>query len=207
MNYSETQIKVLFSIRKTCIEMLSDRGYEIPEIQQNVSYEDFRIMFNNKNIDLVINKGEKNENDVYIFYQFNDASFGKNDLKKLVDNVFKEMGTNEVLIIIVLKDKPGSSIKKEIKLPKYENTELFTRNHLKFNVSKHYLVPEHTPISNEEALKVLEKYNCTREQVPGILIEDPQVKYHGMKVGDMCRIVRTNKFNGYDIYYRIVRNQ
>ena len=47
--------------------MLSDRGYEIPEIQQNVSYEDFRIMFNNKNIDLVINKGEKNENDVYIF--------------------------------------------------------------------------------------------------------------------------------------------
>ena len=61
MNYSETQIKDLFNIRKTCIEMLSDRGYEIPEIQENVSYEDFRVMFNNKNIDLVINKGEKNK--------------------------------------------------------------------------------------------------------------------------------------------------
>ena len=65
------------------------------------------------------------------FYQFNDASFGKNDLKKLVDNVFKEMGTNEVLIIIVLKDKPGSSIKKEIKLPKYENTELIHKKSFK----------------------------------------------------------------------------
>ena len=207
MYYSETQTKLLFKIRKTCIEMLTDRGFTIPEIKKNVCYEDFKVMFDNKNINLVINKGEVNKSDVYIFFQYDDASFGKNELKKLVDNVFKELGNNEVLIIIVLKDKPGSSIKKEIKQPKYNNTELFERDHLKFNVSRHYLVPKHIPISKEEAQKVLEKYNSTPDQIPGILIEDPQVKYHGMKLGDMCRIIRTNKFNGYDIYYRIVRDE
>ena len=204
MYYSETQIKLLFNIRKTCMEMLTDRGYTIPNILENLSYEDFRIMFNNKNIDLTISE-QDNKNDVYIFFQYDDTSFGKNELKKLVDTVFKKVGNEDVLIIIVLKDKPGNSIKKEVKNAKYNNTEIFERNHLKFNVSKHIYVPKHILLTKEEGLEVMKKYNCEKHQLPGILIDDPQVKYHGMKIGDICKIVRTNKYNGYDIYYRIVR--
>ena len=87
MNHSESQIKDLFNIRKTCTEMLTDRGYEIPEIQQNVSYEDFRVMFNNKNIDLTLNINAENVYNNYNMINFDDLP---NEIKNIIfKNVLK----------------------------------------------------------------------------------------------------------------------
>ena len=50
-------------------------------------------------------------------------------------------------------------------------------------------------------------YNVTEQQFPKILDTDPIVKYYGMKVGQVCKIIRINKFTGDDISYRIVINK
>jgi len=44
----------------------------------------------------------------------------------------------------------------------------------------------------------LEKYNVTEDQLPKIKIDDPMAKYFGMKLGDVCKIMRETP------YYRIV---
>ena len=199
----QLQEKILFKIRNTCLEMLTDRGYKIPDIINDLNYNDFKILFSNKNINLSIDKTDNKKN-LFVFFQFEDSSFGKNDLKKVINEVHSKFDNNDVLIILVLKDKPNNAVRKEILNPKYSNTEIFERKHLMFNVTKHILVPEHILLSKEEAKKVMETYSCTNEQLPKIYHTDPQVKYHGMKIGDVCKIVRNNKQNGTEISYRIV---
>jgi len=200
----QLQEKILFKIRNTCLEMLTDRGYKIPDIINDLNYNDFKILFSNKNINLSIDKTDNDKN-IFVFFQFEDSSFGKNDLKKVINEVHSKFdNNNDVLIILVLKDKPNNAVRKEILNPKYSNTEIFERKHLMFNVTKHILVPEHILLSKEEAKKVMETYSCTNEQLPKIYHTDPQVKYHGMKIGDVCKIVRNNKQNGTEISYRIV---
>ena len=226
MDNIQLQEKVLYKVRKTCLEMLIDRGYVIPEIIKTVSYNDFKIMFDNKNIDLNIiadeledqeqvesdNEVDEEETEpinlekrnIFVFFQMNDTSFGKNDFKKIVSEVQNRFETDDVLIILILKDKPNNAVRKELKNAKYINTEIFERKNLMFNVTKHILVPKHIKLTKEETKEIMEKYSCTKIQLSKILINDPQVKYHGMKIGDVCKIVRNNKQNGTEISYRIV---
>lgn len=223
MDNIQLQEKVLYKVRKTCLEMLIDRGFLIPDIVNDVSYNDFKIMFDNKNTEINIiadqledpqvesdEESEEEEDNsrekknIYVFFQMDDNSFGKNDLKKVVNEVHSKFETDDVLIILILKDKPNNAVRKELKNAKYDSTEVFERKNLMFNVTKHILVPKHIKLSQEDAKAVMEKYSCTKKQLPKILINDPQVKYHGMKVGDVCKIVRNNRENGVEISYRIV---
>lgn len=48
----------LFKVRKTVLEMISDRGYSIPD-EENISFEEFIAKYNNKTLDIFINNGDK----------------------------------------------------------------------------------------------------------------------------------------------------
>ena len=52
--------KILYKVRKTMIEMITDRGYVIPEIE-NLTFEQFMIKYNNKNLDIFIYDKEKDK--------------------------------------------------------------------------------------------------------------------------------------------------
>jgi|688.fasta_scaffold495495_2 DNA-directed RNA polymerase I, II, and III subunit RPABC1 len=210
MDKIQLQEKKLYKIRKTCLEMLDDRKYVISDIIKNISYDDFKKMFNNKNIDLKIVANdlediqEMERKNIYIHFQIDDTSFGKNDLKKIINDIYTKYETEDVLIILVLKDNPNTAVKKELKNTKYKNIEVFERKNLEFNVSKHILIPKHIKLTKEQGQNVLDTYNCTLEQLPKIFSSDPQIKYHGMRVGDICKIIRNTKENGIDIAYKLV---
>ncbi|RLG59325.1 MAG: DNA-directed RNA polymerase subunit H [Candidatus Hydrothermarchaeota archaeon] len=72
------------------------------------------------------------------------------------------------------------------------------------DISKHVLVPKHEVLTEEEAEKVLKKYNITKSQLPKILISDPMVKKIGAKVGDIIKITRESPTAGESIFYRVV---
>ncbi|RLG58193.1 MAG: DNA-directed RNA polymerase subunit H [Candidatus Hydrothermarchaeota archaeon] len=72
------------------------------------------------------------------------------------------------------------------------------------DISKHVLVPKHEVLTEEEAEKVLKKYNITKSQLPKILISDPMVKKIGAKVGDIIKITRKSPTAGESIFYRVV---
>ncbi len=66
----------------------------------------------------------------------------------------------------------------------------------------HILEPKHTKLSEEEAKKLLEKFNIAKSQLPKILSTDPALP-EGCKVGDIIKIERKegNKIN---LFYRVV---
>ncbi|MHA1873293.1 MAG: DNA-directed RNA polymerase subunit H [Candidatus Heimdallarchaeaceae archaeon] len=69
---------------------------------------------------------------------------------------------------------------------------------------KHKLVPKHTILTEEEAKKVLQKFNILPMQLPKIHKKDPAISHLEPKKGDIIKIERKSPTNIKSIYYRIV---
>lgn len=185
-------VKQLYKIRNTSLEMIEDRGFKVPEHIKKLQFENFKILYETKNINILF---EDNGKHVYIYYHIDDTkNLGKNDLKTLIRNIHEETKDLETRIILVLNGKPNASVKKELQNDIYKYTENFQRKHLVFNVSKHILVPKHVLLTKEEKKDVLERYNVTEGQLPKIKLDDPMAKYLGLKLGDVCKIERSTPY-------------
>ncbi len=66
------------------------------------------------------------------------------------------------------------------------------------------LVPKHEVLAPEEAEKVLEFYNATRELLPKIKKSDPAIEKYDAKIGDIVKITREEAGIGKNFYYRVV---
>lgn len=64
MALSEEEIRRLFRIRKTVLQMLRDRGYLVGEFEINMSMDDLLRKYgeNMKREDLIISKAKANDN-------------------------------------------------------------------------------------------------------------------------------------------------
>ena len=69
---------------------------------------------------------------------------------------------------------------------------------------KHFLVPEHVKLSDNEKKELLNKYNISLRQLPMIMIKDPALKNIDVKVGDVLAIKRSLKNPKESDFYRVV---
>jgi DNA-directed RNA polymerase I, II, and III subunit RPABC1 len=201
MNFQEK--KDLFKVRQTVLEMISDRGYVIPGHMLSISFEQFSVQYDNKNIDLYIEDASKEKK--YYVYFHTDMSFGKNDMKNVVQKIINQYQNDNIGIIILLKDKENTSIQKEKGKPMYKNVEFFEQRKMTFNITKHVFVPRHVIMTPEEETQVTEKYETPKSKFPKISVSDPVAKYYGMKPDQMCKIIRNDPEVGLSISYRIVK--
>jgi len=197
MDYKEKT--KLFKIRKTLLEMLGDRKYKIPDEVKDLNIQHFIAQYENNEIDIVLDN-------MYVRFFEEDKSFAKNDLKNNYAEIVEEHG-DTINIIIIIKDKIASAVKTELEKNTYSNLEIFTHNELIFNITKNYLVPKHILLNEEEKQEVYKKYNMkNNDNFQQILVTDPVAKYYAMKVGDLCKIIRSSPSSGLGISYRAVRN-
>ena len=196
---------VYYKVRKTIIEMLHDRNYNVSDEEKNLNYSDFSEKFYENQINF---EGTYKDNDdklILIYFFLENKTFGKKDLVGLKTLVNEKYVDKDLNIIIVLQDKPTSQINKEILIEDYKNIEIFLVKNLLVNVTKHIFVPKHEILSQEEGKEILEKFKCTRLQLPKILSNDAIAKYYGMKPGQICKITRNSNITGESIYYRLVK--
>ena len=74
----------------------------------------------------------------------------------------------------------------------------------KVEILKHFLVPEHIVLTEEEKKKVLQEKGIVEQQLPKILKNDPVVKEIKAKEGDVIKITRSSPTAGVTTYYRTV---
>ena len=67
----------------------------------------------------------------------------------------------------------------------------------------HELVPEHKVMSHTEANSLLNTLGVSANNLPKILLSDPQVQKIGAKVGDIIEIEREDFGKSFK-YYRVV---
>ena len=194
-------IKNLYKVRQTLLEMIHDRGYIIPE-EEYITFEQFILKYNSKQLDIYI---ENNHKKIYVHHHMDQKNFSKNDLKLIMQKMIQEYQDENIHLLLLLKDKENSTISKELSKEMYKNVEVFLKRNMMFNITHHVFVPKHILLTKEEEVELLEKYHTTKGKLPKLSRTDPIAKYYGMKPDQICKIIRKSPEVGESIYYRLVR--
>ena len=82
--------------------------------------------------------------------------------------------------------------------------EVFRKPEFSFNVTRHSLVPPHTPLTPAEKKQLLTSLGCKATSLPKIKDSDPVIKYLGLPLGTVVAISR--RFGSLEVeqYYRLV---
>jgi len=193
----------LFKVRRTVLEMIADRGYIIPEVE-NITFEQFTAKYNNKNIDIYINDEFKNKK-IYVHFHNEVKNFSKKDLDNIMQKVITTYNDENINLILLIKEKENSAVTKELSKEAYKNVEVFLKKTMIFNVTHHIFVPKHILLTKDEENDLLIKYNTVKGKLPKLSKSDPIAKYYGLKSDQVCKIIRKSPEVGESIYYRLVR--
>jgi DNA-directed RNA polymerase I, II, and III subunit RPABC1 len=164
-----------------CVEMFNQRGYEI------VEQDDERI--------LAI---KEDGNQICAFISKNMTKFNVDRIQEYI-SMIKKMDICHCLI--VYKDSATPIAKKVVEDSKEIVIELFNEDELKYNITKHYLVPLHELLYKKKTKECDEFKKKYSDKFPVLLKTDPVARFYFYDKGDIIRITRKD---GY-VTYRIVR--
>ena len=111
-------------------------------------------------------------------------------------------------INLQLKENFDDPLKNDLGYEKkhFGNVFIFDIDTLQFNILNHRLVPTHEVIRDKKNIdQILDKCNCSIDQLPIILKTDPVANLKLCIFGDICKITRISKTCGTYYYYRVVR--
>ena len=189
-------IQQTFKARKTILEMLVDRGYDIPKEQFDVDVETFRYLYNKNSCDLLASKKDDINQKIYVHFIL-APQIKPNAIRGTATQIIKTYfggdgtinNTNSELIF-VLKKQPNNSILKIIKEVNFRICEFFWLDILQFNITHHSLVPKHILLSQDKVNQIVERFKLKSiYQLPHIHRTDPIVKYFNFKTGSVLGIM------------------
>ena len=163
-------------IRTTCLEMIEQRGFTITE-----DLEDYIL-------------GEKGDDAILVFF---DAS-QKLDTGKVTLYIAKMKEMDVKACIIVYKDSVTCPAKKVIDELQEYNIEIFKETSLRYNITKHRLVPKHKALSKSESTEFKKNYG---NKIPVLLKTDPIARFYNFQKGEIIRVDR----NDGTVTFRIVK--
>lgn len=207
--------------RKVLCEMLADRGYDV-SAYENDTQDEINIMLN------AFSEKTRDSPDVgpldmwavhrsdgtktYVKYRIDKFKISK-QMNQTIEEIFSgKLDTKDTLIIIML-DRVVFKNPKENRIEEYVNRyyiknkyfiQIFGLENLLFNVSKHILVPKHTPLTKSEIKDLMNHYHIDHlKNLPTIRREDPMAKYVGLRPGQICKITYPSLASCEYIKYRL----
>ncbi|KAK9927898.1 hypothetical protein M0R45_025061 [Rubus argutus] len=205
MALSEEEITRLYRIRRTVMQMLTDRDYLVTESEINMTKEQFKSTYgeNMKREDLDINKEKRsNSSDqIYVFFP-NEAKVGVTTMR---DYTKRMQSQNVFRAILVSQTKLTPFATRCIsEMSSKFHMEVFQEAELMVNIKEHVLVPEHQVLTNEEKKTLLERYTVKETQLPRMQMTDPISRYYGLTRGQVVKIIRPSETAGRYVTYRYV---
>ena len=199
----------LYKVRKTCLQLLRDRGYIVAQKDLDTTLFDFK----DKYVDLDTEEVDKekltifcefrNDPDKQIFVFFpKEAKVGVKKIKEYAEKM-KEAGvSNAILVVPTSLTAFAKSALQDVFAPKFM-IEQFQEQELLVNITEHVLVPKHEVLKEEQKQTLLKRYRVKETQLPRIQLHDPIARYYGLQRGEVVRIVRPSQTAGRYVTYRL----
>ncbi|XP_071724741.1 DNA-directed RNA polymerases II and IV subunit 5A-like [Rutidosis leptorrhynchoides] len=204
MILSDKEIKRLFWVRKTLLEMLRDRGYSVGDSEINITKDQFIQKFgenmNRAALTILVSKLDSSDQ-IYVLFP-KEATIGPSELKDMAKNAKSDNVFRAILVIHGKLTPKGQRYLNDTSSPVH--LEVFKESELLVNIMEHALVPEHQVLTTEEKKDLLEKYTVKETQLPRIQVTDPVARYYGLKRGQVVKILRASETAGRYITYRYV---
>lgn len=225
--YISRKMQRLFDIKKTQLEMVSDRGYAIDPREQeilNMGLEDFtryltaivdqtrsspRAALSRTYLSRELIDGKQRAMLVYFGGKTNPQQKQVSaDVIRAFIGLIQKYGIYEAVLIV---DAPISSTGNvELSALKSAKWQVFQDIDLTFNPTQHVDVPLHVRLPPELALAKLREMRTDISKLPIIKINDPIIRYYGWSVGDLIQIHRDDSAVSIlvpkSINYRVVVN-
>lgn len=205
MTLSDEEVKRLYRIRRTVLQMLHDRGYKISDFELNGTLEGFRNKYgeNMKREDLFLVKQKIHDDSsqIYVFFP-DEVKVGVKTMKTYTARMKAENVYNAILVAQANLTPFARTCISEI-AAKF-HLEVFQEAELLVNIKEHVLVPEHQVLAAEEKKTLLERYTVKETQLPRIQLNDPIARYYGLKRGQVVKIIRPSETAGRYVTYRYV---
>jgi DNA-directed RNA polymerase subunit H (RpoH/RPB5) len=172
----------------------------------------------NKTVEYLNQVYEKNGDSceyIFTYYHYNSES-EKKEGKKRINDVIREIldiqkrHVNVKDIIFIAENKLNTQMVDDLKrYTEKMKITIFQGDYLLFNITKHFLVPKHHLMENEEMKDFLkDKEKGFVHKLPKIYESDPISRFYGAKVGQIFKIIRENLSDDsmirYSEFYRYV---
>ncbi|KAH0795425.1 putative DNA-directed RNA polymerases II 24 kDa polypeptide [Histomonas meleagridis] len=195
----------IYRIRKTVIEMLADRGYDVGDMLEE-DFDTFKmsnsIPLQDKQLDaFTINCTHNVNRDERVQARFDRLYISSRGIKEIVLKLESEKINH---CIFVAEEVRLSAKNLEIISKLSKKIEFFTQQEMLINITHHNLVPKHEPLSQEEKEELLRCYHINENQLPMISKDDAICKYFGVERGTVMRITRRSNTSGRYVTYRLV---
>mmetsp|Transcript_21427 Transcript_21427/g.59502 ORF Transcript_21427/g.59502 Transcript_21427/m.59502 type:complete len:203 (-) Transcript_21427:187-795(-) len=194
----------LYRVRRTCLQMLRDRGYLVAEAELDQAKDQFTDRFGDEPIrdqlTILVCKQDDPTDQIFVFFP-EEMKIGVTTIKTYF-NRMKEEGISRAVMVM-----PGdltSFAKTSLQdISSKYYIEQFKEYELLVNITQHVLVPEHRLLSPEEKRALLNRYKVADTQLPRIQMADPVARYYGLQRGQVVRIVRPSETAGRYVTYRL----
>jgi DNA-directed RNA polymerase subunit H (RpoH/RPB5) len=209
---SSSVISSLYKSRKTVLDLMNKQGYNT-EDYENFSINDVNSMFQNKQLDMLLEKkdskdGDKLNKKIYITYYLAKTLRPQN-VQEIIDDLFnlEEVLTKDDILMIIVKDDMNDTLINLLKhIWEQDGIFIVIQNikRLQFNILEHVLVPQHRILTEDEMTDTKSRYNIMEnDQFPEISRFDPVAQVIGIRPGQVCEIIRPSKTSIQSKYYRI----
>jgi len=211
---SSNFINSIYNARKNLLELLDQQGYNVEDYAK-FSFNELTAMFQNKQLDLLLEKKEedpttKRKNKVFVSFYLGKVLRPTN-INEIIDDLFhiEEVITKEDTLLIIIKDDMNETMMNEL-IHIWEKDHLFivlqSLKRLQFNILKHAFVPKHEIATPFEVDELLKKYNIEISQFPDISRFDPVAQAILLRPDQVCKILRSSKTAIQAPYYRVCVN-
>jgi len=209
MNYMLDYPRSLHKIRKTCFQMLNDRGYIVSKEDLNQGLEEFKDKFmdqDDKEVDkeklTIFAQGQDDsDNQIFVFFP-KEAKVGVKKIKDYAEKMKEADVKSAIIVVRTALTAFAKSALQEVFAPKFL-IEQFQEQELLVNITEHNLVPSHEVLSQEEKETLLRRYRVNETQLPRIQHADPIARYYGLQRGEVVRITRPSQTAGRYVTYRL----
>lgn len=194
----------LFLARRTALEMLRDRGYDVPEAELARTLPEFRAWW-----------ADKPELERLAF----STTLASDPSKKvkvvfcppepvkiaLIREIYSKVKDEDLSrLILILQSRIMSRARESIKEIFKFKVDIFQITELLVNITKHVLKPKHEVLTAEEKAKLLKEYNVVDSQLPRMLETDAVARYYGLDKGTVVKVTYDSELTGDHVTYRCI---